>query len=98
MIKRITSVLLLVCLMMALLAGCHSNKALTREDAEKIALEDMGLVSTQVQGLDTHVTTHDGEACCSVYVTVGTEQTEYLIHGKTGEILYHGKGTHSHSH
>jgi uncharacterized membrane protein YkoI len=98
MTKRIISAFLLVCVMMALLAGCNSNKALSREDAEKIVLDDMGLVPTQVQDLDIHVTMHDGVACYSVYVTVGTEQTEYLIHGKTGEILYHGEGTHSHNH
>lgn len=98
MTKRITAVLLLVCMMLALLAGCNSNKALTREDAEKIALEHMGLKPTQVDDVDIHVTTHDGEACYSVYVLVGKEQTEYIIHGKTGEILHYGPGSHSHDH
>lgn len=100
MIKRATAILLLLCVVLALLAGCNSNKSLTREDAEKIALEHMGLVPTQVDDVDIHVTTHDGEACYSVYVLVGSETTEIVIHGKTGEVLHSGEavGGHDHDH
>jgi uncharacterized membrane protein YkoI len=100
MIKRVTAILLLVCMVLALLAGCHSDKAITREDAEKIALNHMGLEPTQVDDVDIHVTTHDGEACYSVYVLVGSETTEIVIHGKTGDVLHAGEvvGGHSHDH
>jgi uncharacterized protein YcfL len=98
MTKRITSILLLVCLMLALLVGCNSNDALTREEAEKIAMDHMGVTADQVSAVDIHPTTHDGAVCYSVYITVGSKQTEYVIHGITGEILHHGEGNHSHSH
>jgi len=100
MIKRTTAILLLVCMMLALLAGCNSDKALSREDAEKIALEHMGMKPTQVDDVDIHVTTHDGETCYSVYVLVGSKTTEIVIHGKTGEVLHSGEvaGGHSHDH
>jgi hypothetical protein len=95
--QRITAIFLLACLTLTLLAGCNS-KALSDEDAKKIAMEHMGVTAEQVSNVDVHMTTHEGAACYSVYITIGTEQMEYVIHGKTGEILHYGEGNHSHSH
>ena len=96
MLKRLTAILLLACAVLTLLAACNSKKALTSEAAQQIALNDLGVTEEQVSDIHVHITTNDGAACYSIYVTVNGVQMEYLIHGTTGEILSSGEGSHSH--
>lgn len=95
MTKRMIAILLVVCMAAALLAAC-GNKAVDSESAKQIALKDMGITEDQAE-VHVHIAENeDGIACYSVYVTYNGEQTEYMIHGKTGEILSKGAGSHSH--
>lgn len=94
--KRIISALLLVAMVLTLLAACSSNKAITADDAKQIVMEELGLSEEQASQMHVHIATHDGVACYSVYVTVGGVSMEYLVHGKTGEIISSGEGSHSH--
>lgn len=95
MTKRIIAVLLVVCMAAALLAACGS-KAIDTEKAKQIALKDMGITEDQASAVDVHITEYEGAASYSVYITYNGEQTEYVINGKTGEILHKGAGSHSH--
>lgn len=95
MTKRIIAILLVACMAVALLAAC-GNKAVSSEEAKRIALKDMGVTEEQAE-VHVHITENeDGIACYSIYITYNGQQTEYLIHGKTGEILHKGAGSHSH--
>jgi uncharacterized membrane protein YkoI len=97
MTKRIIAVLLVVCMAAVLMAACGS-KVVDIEEAKKIALKDMGITEQQATAVDAHITEHEGIASYSIYITYNGAQTEYIIHGKTGEILHKGPGSHSHSH
>ena len=86
---------LLACMALALLAACNTNKVIDTEKAKEIALKDMGITEDQAE-VHVHITEYEGIASFSVYVTYNDAQTEYIIHGKTGEILHKGAGSHSH--
>lgn len=94
--KRLIAILLLACMVVTLLAACSS--AIDTERAKQIALKDMGIKESQATAVDVHLTEHEGAASYSVYITYNGEQTEYVIHGTTGEILSKGPSSHSHSH
>jgi hypothetical protein len=47
----------------------------------------MGIDQSDVDSIDTHVTTVNGVACYVVYITVDGEHMQYLIDGVSGEIL-----------
>lgn len=92
--KRIIAILLLACMAVTLLAACSS--AIDTEKAKQIALKDMGIKENQATAVDTHITEYEGVASYSVYITYNGAQTEYIINGKTGEILHKGPSSHSH--
>ena len=96
MTKRIIAILLLTCIALALLAACDTTGAIDDQKATQIALKDMGIKESQAEEIHSHVGEQDGVAGFNVYITYNGEQTAYFIHGKTGEILYTGAGTHSH--
>lgn len=93
--KRLVAMVLVVCMALALLAACSSNEAINTEKAKQIALDDMGIKESDAE-VHVHITEHEGVAGYSVYITYQGAQTEYIIHGKTGEILHKGTGSHSH--
>ena len=95
MAKRIIAMVLLACMALTLLAACNTNKAIDTEKAKEIALKDMGIKEDQAE-VHVHITEHEGVASFSVYITYEGAQTEYIIHGKTGEILHKGAASHSH--
>lgn len=96
MTKRMIAILLLTCMALALLAACDSTGAIDDQKATKIALKDMGITEEQASEIHCHVGEQDGVAGYNVYITYNGEQTAYFIHGKTGEILHKGAGSHSH--
>lgn len=95
MTKRIIALVLVACMALALLAACSSG-AIDTEKAKQIALKDMGITESQASEVHVHITEHEGVAGYSIYINYNGEQTEYIIHGKTGEILHKGAGSHSH--
>ena len=56
----------------------------------------MGIKESDASEIHCHVGEQDGVAGYNVYITHNGEQTAYFIHGKTGEILHKGAGSHSH--
>lgn len=98
MTKRIISLLLIAVLALSLLAACGNDGPLTVEEAIEVALDDLGIKEKDATSLDIHPTTVDGEACYAVYISVGNEHWEYVIHGHSGEILAKEETDHGHSH
>jgi predicted small lipoprotein YifL len=85
--KRLISLLLITVLALSLLTACGNDGPLAPEDAMEIVMEDMGIDQSDVDSIDTHVTTVNGVACYVVYITVDGEHMQYLIDGVSGEIL-----------
>lgn len=84
--KRLISLLLLAVLVAAMLAACGPD-VVTAEEAQAIALEAMGLDASDADDVHTHVVTYRNQACYSIHITVDGTGYEYIIAGKTGEIL-----------
>ena len=95
----------LLCLVGAILLACNnSNKTksseqpaetISSEQAVEIMLNDLGITAEQMGNPHVHEGTYDNQACYNIYVTVNGESLMYII-STTGEILYHGEGSHSH--
>lgn len=94
--KRLTSIILLLCIVVSLLTACDSGSdILSAEDAQKIVMEDLGASAGELE-MHTHVGTHEDVACYSIYVTVDGQSLEYMIDAATGEILAINESSHSH--
>lgn len=98
MTKRIVSLLLIAVMAIGLLAACGNNDPLTVDDAKAVVLKDMGVKEKNVDSIDVHITTSDGVACYAVYISIGSEHWEYVIHGHSGQILAKEEADHGHSH
>ena len=98
MTKRMVSLLVIVVMLASLLVACGNDGPLTTDDAKKVVLSDMGVKEKDVDSIDVHITTVDGVACYAVYVSIGDEHMEYLVNGRTGEILAKEEADHGHSH
>lgn len=96
MIKRILALLLVACLGMGILAACNTADVIDANKATQIALDDMGIKESEAEEIHVHITEYEGLASFSVYISYNGSQIEYIINGKTGEILHKGAGSHSH--
>lgn len=63
------------------------DAALTREQAEEIALEHAGFTADQVTGMQTEYEIDNGVAQYDVQFHEGNLEYEFEIHAETGEIL-----------
>ena len=93
MAKKLIALLLLVCLLCSLLAGCKSK--ITSEEALQIVMDDLGDAASLASSTHIHTGTHDGKPCFNIYVTVDGLPMAYVI-SDTGKILSKGAGDHSH--
>lgn len=83
---RILAILVLAAMMLSLFAACSSNEVLTDKEAQQIALEDAGLADFNISA-HSHFSVHEGEPQFEVHFSHAGQEYEYLIHGRTGEIL-----------
>ena len=86
--KKIIAFVLLATLLLGVLAGCSKNEFLTAEQAQKVALKDLGIKASQAESMHTHWGTDEsGAPTYSIHITVDGEDYEYLIRAADGEIL-----------
>lgn len=86
--KRWIALVVLAAMVLSLCVACSSQKKLlTDEEAQKIAVEAAGLTVEQVSDLHTHFNVADGTPQFQIHFDYGGEEYEYLIHGRTGEVL-----------
>lgn len=73
---------------MSLFAGCDSKSdVLTKEQAQKIALEEAGLTEKQATDIHTHIVTEKGIPCYSVHINAGNKEFSFVINAADGSIL-----------
>ena len=99
--KKTLSLILALCAMVILFAGCDSSdknpvcEPITTADAVQIVLDDLDM---DIGEANPHV--HEGNfqdnECYYVYVTVDGENMSYAVHKITGQILNIAKSDHSH--
>ena len=87
--KRLTAIVLLFVLALSLLAGCGS-KLLTSDDAQKVALKDLGIKEKDADSIHVHVGTAAEGPAYQIHVEYQGQTYEYMILAATGEILSTG--------
>ena len=97
--KKILAISLVMCALLALLAGCGNQEptktALTSGQALQIVLDDLGVDLTEVQP-HIHTGDYNGTPCYYVYITVEGENLAYAIDQYSGKILDVSESSHSH--
>ena len=92
--KRLFVSLILAAVLLSLLTGCGSKSdALTKEQAQTIALEQAGLTQSQVTDIHTHIVTEKGIPCYDIHITVGDKEFSYVISAVDGTVLASGNQT-----
>ncbi len=94
MLKKVTAVFLVVCLLGLVLCAC-GKEPITEEEAFQVVLADLGEKAELAGEPHIHESTHKNKPCYNVFVTVGDESLVYII-SQTGEIIYQGIGGHNH--
>lgn len=85
--KRIIAILLLIVLSVTLFAACgKKSTTVTTKQAQKIALEEIGLSTAEVDDIHVHATQYDGLACYQIHITSG-KVTFYVYISQAGEVL-----------
>ena len=89
MMKRILTIVLLVALALTLFAACDEKKPLplTAEDAQEIALKDLGISAKKASDIHTHPHMEGNTPCYNIHITYNGVEYEYLIAANTGYII-----------
>ena len=85
--KKVLIFILLMALTVSLLAGCGNKDFLEAEDAQKIALKDLGIKEKDADSIHIHVGEMAEGPSFSVHVEYDGQTYEYVILATSGEIL-----------
>ena len=86
--KRTISLVLVVVLALTLFAACgKKSTTITTEEAQKIALQEIGKTAAEVDDIHMHATQYEGVACYQMHITVGDE-VFYVYIDQTGKVLH----------
>lgn len=84
--KRMIALVLLAVFALGI-AACNKNSALTSEQAQKAALEHLGISQSDVADIHTHVTSENGIPCYSFHIATTDGEHTVVIHAGTGEVI-----------
>lgn len=87
--KKIIAIILLLAMALSLLAGCGS-KLLTSEDAQKVALKDLGIQENDADNIHVHIGNSPEGPAYQIHIEYAGQTYEYMILAATGEILSTG--------
>ena len=90
--KRIFAMVLLVVFALGILSACGKNSALSSEQAQKAALDHLGISQKDAADIHTHITTEDGIPCYSIHISTADGDHTVVIHAGTGEVLSSAEG------
>ncbi len=85
--KRIIVSLLLVALCLGLFACGKKNATISTDEAQKIALKEIGMTAAEVDDIHMHATQYEGVACYQMHITAGDEVI-YVYIDQTGKVLH----------
>lgn len=87
MTKRIISLFLIVILAISLFAACgKKSTTISTEEAQKIALEEIGMTAAEVDDIHVHATQYNDTPCYQMHITAG-DDTYYVYIDQTGKVL-----------
>lgn len=84
--KKVLIFVLLLALVVSLFAGCGKD-FLDAEDAQKIALKDLGIKEKDAESIHVHVGEMPEGPAYSIHIDYAGQTYEYVILAATGEIL-----------
>ena len=85
--KRIVAFALVIVLSLTLFAACgKKSTVVTTEQAQKIALQEIGKSAAEVDDIHVHATQYEGSACYQIHITDG-EDAYYVYISQAGEVL-----------
>ena len=85
--KRIIATVLLVVLCLGLFACGKKNTTITTEEAQKIALKEIGMTAAEVDDIHMHAAQYEGVACYQMHITAG-DDVFYVYIDQTGKVLH----------
>ena len=93
--KRMLIALVLVALLLPVMTGCGSKKAeaISQEQAQQIAITEIGISEDAVTDVHIHVVTENGIPCYNVHLSTTQGEYSVLIHAGTGQVLDTGSGS-----
>lgn len=87
--KKVLAMILVLVLVIGVFAGC-GKKFLNTADAEKVALQDLGIKAKDADSIHTHGGESDNGSVYSVHVEYNGQTYEYIIQASDGTILSSG--------
>lgn len=86
--KRMIALLLLAALSVTLFAACSKkNTTISTEEAQKIALQEIGKTAAEVDDVHMHATQYEGAPCYQIHITAGSD-VFYVYIDQTGKVLH----------
>lgn len=84
--KRILVLFLLVALVLTSFVACGKKKVLTSDEAQKIAIEYLGISESEITDIHPHVSTQDNAPGYSFHITCGDKEYSVFVDAATGEV------------
>ena len=94
MFKKMTALVLVICLLLPVLCAC-SKKTVSADEAWQVVLEDLGEKAEKAAEPHIHESTYKNKPSYNIFVTVGKENLVYIV-SQNGEIIHRGVGAHNH--
>ena len=83
--KRILALFLLAALVLTSFAAC-GKKALTSDEAQKVAIEYLGISEREITDIHPHISTQDNAPGYSFHITCGDQEYSVVVDAATGEV------------
>lgn len=84
--KRIVALILAAVLVLTVFAACGKSDVLSEKEAQKRALEFLGISQKDVTDIHTHIATGEVPGY-SFHITCGDQEYSVLINAVTGEVV-----------
>ena len=87
MTKRIIAFILLIALAATLFVACgKKDTTVSTEEAQKIALKEIGKTADEVEDIHVHATQFNDTPCYQIHITA-RDHTYYVYIDQTGKVL-----------
>lgn len=95
--KKLIAILVLTAMVLCFVCGCEKEEnsavPVTLEQAQQIALEEVGLTADEAT-VHTHTGIYEDTPSYSIHITGPNDSYEVVISAATGEVLHVGEPSH----